>query len=953
MRFRALSNALLCLGVVFASTAVSLAQLARPVANATVSSDQKNDALGADRNPLLQVAPGKTVYLRFDLSTIPAGSTLKQATLRLYVDDVNSHGSFDVAPVEAPWLQDSITFLNAPPLGPSATGGHPIALTIASQNQFVDVDLTSLVQEWLSGSQANNGIALLLEGHNGSFSFDSEQNDQTSHGPVLQYLLTDSGPQGPPGPTGPTGNTGPQGPAGPTGPTGHTGPQGAVGPNGATGATGATGPAGAIGPTGATGPIGPVGPIGPTGTPGAPGTPGATGATGATGPVGPVGPTGPSGTPGAPGTPGANGTGFNFTGPFSEGNTYQPYDVATFNGSTYEATVAIAANGATPDLSSPAWTLMAAAGAPGANGANGANGATGPQGIPGPQGVSGVNGANGANGAPGPQGIQGLQGNPGLNGAPGATGAQGPAGTDADTNARMIFPSFFPGNLNGTWTGGQVTIDQPITILRIAATAKTPTGAGCPGAVFRFTDGTKGQDLVLAPGAYWSDSGPIVMTFAGGATLQSILRTGSTCAANTGADANLLVEYKMAAAGDTDTCATTGTMCGTFCDNTASDPSNCGACGTACPSGLACASGACAPGPTGTPCASGANCASGFCVAGVCSPCASGQTLCGNVCVNTQNDLNNCGACGTVCPASPPNGTEVCSGGTCGVTCNGAFTNCGGQCVDVQTNNNDCGACNHVCPSGQSCEAASCALPTYTIGGTVSGLAAGDSLVLQDNGGNNLTLSANGTFTFTTPIHSLGTYAVTVLTNPSSPAQTCVVTNGSGPVGAANVTNVTVTCTTSNCPAQTINNCLVTTTNSGTTDTGACSAGYSGSCAYSCSNGAFTQVTNTCAPAACSAQTINNCVVTTTGSGNTDTGTCSAGHSGACSYSCSNGAFTQVANTCAAQCSATTVNGNCNLTLTNSGGTAGTCSSGYSGSCAYSCSNGTWAQVTDTCSPVP
>ena len=82
----------------------------------------------------------------------------------------------------------------------------------------------------------------------------------------------------------------------------------------------------------------------------------------------------------------------------------------------------------------------------------------------------------------------------------------------------MVFPSFFPGNLSGTWTGGQVTIDQPITILRIAATAKTPTGAGCPSAVFRFTDGTKGQDLVLAPGAYWSDSGPIMMSFAAGAT---------------------------------------------------------------------------------------------------------------------------------------------------------------------------------------------------------------------------------------------------------------------------------------------------------------------------------------------------------------------------------------------------------------------------------------------------
>jgi len=85
---------------------------------------------------------------------------------------------------------------------------------------------------------------------------------------------------------------------------------------------------------------------------------------------------------------------------------------------------------------------------------------------------------------------------------------------------------------------------------------------------------------------------------------------------------------------------------------------------------------------------------------------------------------------------------------------------------------------------------------TYTIGGTVSGLS-GTGLVLQDNGGNNLAIGANGGFTFTAPIASGGTYNVTVLTQPSNPAQTCVVTSGSG-TASANVTSVQVTCTTTN-----------------------------------------------------------------------------------------------------------------------------------------------------------
>lgn len=83
---------------------------------------------------------------------------------------------------------------------------------------------------------------------------------------------------------------------------------------------------------------------------------------------------------------------------------------------------------------------------------------------------------------------------------------------------------------------------------------------------------------------------------------------------------------------------------------------------------------------------------------------------------------------------------------------------------------------------------------TYTIGGTVSGLS-GTGLVLQDNGGDRLPVGANGSFTFATLIASGNTYSVAVLTQPSSPTQSCVVTNGSG-TATANVTTVQVACTT-------------------------------------------------------------------------------------------------------------------------------------------------------------
>ena len=82
----------------------------------------------------------------------------------------------------------------------------------------------------------------------------------------------------------------------------------------------------------------------------------------------------------------------------------------------------------------------------------------------------------------------------------------------------------------------------------------------------------------------------------------------------------------------------------------------------------------------------------------------------------------------------------------------------------------------------------------YTIGGSVSGLT-GTGLVLQNNGADDLEISADGDFTFTTAVADLSSFTVTVLTQPTSPNQTCVVTNETGDVNRMNVTTVTVSCT--------------------------------------------------------------------------------------------------------------------------------------------------------------
>ena len=84
---------------------------------------------------------------------------------------------------------------------------------------------------------------------------------------------------------------------------------------------------------------------------------------------------------------------------------------------------------------------------------------------------------------------------------------------------------------------------------------------------------------------------------------------------------------------------------------------------------------------------------------------------------------------------------------------------------------------------------------TFTVGGSVSGLT-GSGLVLQNNGGDNLTIATSGNFTFATALASGAAFNVTVKTQPLSPTQTCVVTNPTGTLGSANIMNVVVTCTT-------------------------------------------------------------------------------------------------------------------------------------------------------------
>jgi hypothetical protein len=84
----------------------------------------------------------------------------------------------------------------------------------------------------------------------------------------------------------------------------------------------------------------------------------------------------------------------------------------------------------------------------------------------------------------------------------------------------------------------------------------------------------------------------------------------------------------------------------------------------------------------------------------------------------------------------------------------------------------------------------------YTIGGTVTGLS-GSGLVLANsiNGATaeQLSISTNGTFQFPTKAPSGGSYAVTILTQPATPIQSCTVTAGAS-IATADVSSIQIAC---------------------------------------------------------------------------------------------------------------------------------------------------------------
>jgi hypothetical protein len=131
-----------------------------PAADAMLSTPPKHQNYGA--HPLLRVGGKDESLLRFDLGSIPAGSSIESASLRLYLNGGAGSNPINIHAATSPWAEGSVTYQSFDQDFDPAVAG---VIQPSSPNALKSADLTGLVSSWLLGGQANYGVLLETTGN--------------------------------------------------------------------------------------------------------------------------------------------------------------------------------------------------------------------------------------------------------------------------------------------------------------------------------------------------------------------------------------------------------------------------------------------------------------------------------------------------------------------------------------------------------------------------------------------------------------------------------------------------------------------------------------------------------------------------------------------------------------------------------------------------------------------
>jgi hypothetical protein len=279
----------------------------RIVQNSSSSNFGTSVTLTADGDDPTMTGRDVATLIRWDLSAIPAGSTVQAVTVTLSIMDASTQG-YPIQALRRAWTETGATWWVRSPgnpwqasdrettslgsVAPPGTGSYAVALNTAG---------VAKVQQWVSDPATNFGVVIAHSTNTNKLSFSSSETSTVANRPMLSvtYLLPEapdaggatdaaSGTAGAGGAGGDGGAAGAGGEGGMSGTGGDGGLGGAGGDGGAAGVSGTGGDGGAAGVSGTGGDGGVGGAAGAAGVSGGAGTGGTAGVGGAGGGSAPV-----------------------------------------------------------------------------------------------------------------------------------------------------------------------------------------------------------------------------------------------------------------------------------------------------------------------------------------------------------------------------------------------------------------------------------------------------------------------------------------------------------------------------------------------------------------------------------------------------------------------------------------------------------------------------------------
>ncbi len=134
----------------------------------------------------------RVATLRFDLSTIPTGTRVVSAALRLRVIDPDINVSQTLHRVTADWTEAGATWNDlATDFESTVQSTVPGTLTAAA---YVDIDITELTQSWVNGTLPNYGVMIRPAPTSDVAQYASRDHGTTAHHPQLVVRTTSGAP---------------------------------------------------------------------------------------------------------------------------------------------------------------------------------------------------------------------------------------------------------------------------------------------------------------------------------------------------------------------------------------------------------------------------------------------------------------------------------------------------------------------------------------------------------------------------------------------------------------------------------------------------------------------------------------------------------------------------------------------------------------------------------------